>query len=153
VSAGTWWTCHWTSLAHLYQVWSVLNSLQGQDSAVAGMRHCRSEAVPHSSEAVPHLEFNFYSSLFLNRPIHPPLGDIKVLSVWLSCGLWKSSCGKSRRLFGWTTVAFAKAVVSRPTCHTWPTCHSLLSSLSSPACSRSPGWGRWCRPPSHHAAR
>jgi hypothetical protein len=38
-----------------------------------GARQCSSwsEALPHSSEAVPHLEFNFYSSLFLNRPIHP----------------------------------------------------------------------------------
>ena len=29
--------------------------------------------------AVLHLEFNFHYEFVLNRPIHPPLGDIKVL--------------------------------------------------------------------------
>jgi hypothetical protein len=31
-----------------------------------------SEALPHSSEAMLHLEFNFYSSSLLKRSIHPP---------------------------------------------------------------------------------
>jgi hypothetical protein len=39
-----------------------------------------SEAVPHSSEVVPHLEFDFRCEFVFNRPIHPPLGDTKVLS-------------------------------------------------------------------------
>jgi len=29
---------------------------------------------------VPYLEFNFRYEFVLNRPIHPPLGDIKILS-------------------------------------------------------------------------
>jgi hypothetical protein len=47
----------------------------------------------HSSEAVPHLEFNFDLSLFLNRPIHPPLGDIKVL-----LGAWRRRAGQGGRM-------------------------------------------------------
>jgi hypothetical protein len=47
-----------------------------------GARQCHSwiETLSHSSEVVPHLEFHFYSSLFLNKPIHSSLGDIKVRS-------------------------------------------------------------------------
>jgi len=41
-----------------------------QGSAIVGVRHYHSEALPHSSETMPHLKFNFYSSLFLNILLH-----------------------------------------------------------------------------------